>query len=190
MKGRTLVVSLTVGLAALALASVSLKLRPGVVDERSYAEWEAVKVAGSPANHVLTLEKFAETSEWTAAYAVINGAEGKAVDQLDRLCYDNLTPATEGGGSPRWTLFYGPAGMPYEGYMFLDLTNNDTNLDGCIDQAEIVANVNTVMRAPMAGDEVKLLYLIVDEQERVVLDNIAVTFGGYETMFRGPGKSN
>lgn len=190
MSKKTLVGAGLLALAALALAMVpGLKLMPGTIGNGATAAWTTERGVGA-ANHYLVLDKFVPTAEWEAAGADIQRIAGTLVTDIDALSWNNMTPATAGGGSPRWDLYYGPAGSGFEGYTFLEPTVSDTNLDGVIDHDEIMANPYWVGRAPTATDEVKYLQIIVDEQERVELDDISVTVNGVETVFTGPGKSN
>ena len=126
--------------AALALAFTgNLTLKPGTIGRGATARWSAVTGAGR-VNHILILEKNVPTTEFEAAGADVHNIRGTLVSDIDALSWTNLTPATAGGGSPRWNLYYGPAGGGISGYTFLEPTVSDTNSDGFIDQAEIQAN--------------------------------------------------
>ena len=177
---------------AMAFSSQPLKLRPGTIGNGAVAKWESVRSGpGGAANHVLVLWKKVPTTEYEAAAADIQGLSGTAVADIDSLSWTDLTPEpTLGDGSPRWVLYYGQPGGDITGYTFLEPSVSDTNSDGVIDQAEIQANPYFVGSAPAAGDEVKYLQIIVDVQEKVVLDDIKVQVAGQTTTFSGPGNSN
>jgi hypothetical protein len=176
---------------ALALSGQPLKLRPGTIGNGAVAKWETNRAPGAAANHVLVLWKQVPTTEYEAAGADIQGLRGTPVVDIDALSWTDLTPTpTLGDGSPRWVLYYGQPGGEISGYTFLEPSVSDTNTDGKIDQAEIQANPYFVGSAPTVGDEVKYLQIIVDVQERVVLDDIMVRVMGQTTTFSGPGNSN
>lgn len=179
----------TAALAYTFAFDAGLKLKPGTIGKGAIAEWQTTR-GGGAANHVLVLEKKVPTSEYEAAGADIQKIAGTPVANVNALAWTNLTPATAGGGSPRWVLYYGPAGGDISGYTFLEPTVSDTNNDGTIDQSEIQANPYFVGAAIAPGDEVKYLQIIVDEQERVILDDIKVRIDGRTTTFSGPGNSN
>jgi hypothetical protein len=191
MLKRSLILGGLMGIAALAVAySPALTLRLGTVGNGASAKWETIREPGSAANHVLVLEKFVPTSEFEAAGADVFKIAGTDVEDIDALDFTNLTPATAGGGSPRWTLYYGQPGEGIRGWVHLDPTIADTNADGVIDQAEIQADPNWVYSDIQPGDVVYYLQILVDEQERVVLDDIMVRVNGVTSTFSGPGSSN
>jgi hypothetical protein len=169
--------------AAIAIAVGGLKLKMNA-DPHCTTHWVSTGGGG----HVLVLEKRVPTEVQVSGGATITGIEGTPLSDLNAIGWDDLTPnPTIGDGSPRWNLWYGPPNGEVSGYMFLD-QRSDTNNDGEISNAEIMANPWWNIAAPAPGDVVKELEIIVDVQERVVLDNIMVRIDGNTTVFGGPGR--
>src|SRR5687768_289360 len=170
--------------AALALALSGLKLKLAA-DPHCTTHW----MSTGGGEHVLLLEKKVPTSVQVSGGATITGIAGTPFADLEAIGWDDLTPnPTIGDGSPRWNLWYGPPGGEPRGYMFLD-DRADTDNNGEISNAEMMANPYWNIAQPQPGDVVTELEIIVDVQERVILDNIMIRIAGDTTVFGGPGNS-
>src|SRR5687767_10745625 len=110
----------SVALASMALAvAPGLKLTPGTVGNGAVAKWMPVNSGPGPANQVLLLDKMVPTSVFEAAGADIGRIAGTSYDDLNQLSW-KLVSGPAGGGSPRWNVYYGPAGGSWEGVAFFE----------------------------------------------------------------------
>ena len=164
---------------AVAQGMKNLNLQPWVYNTGSTASWKVSK-----GNHVLVLAKNVATSENTAAGAALKGIAGTKFSDLTQLGW-NLIDGTQGGGAPRWNIYYGPHGGDMRGYMFVRPAIGSSGI-----QTFAPTDGFIVGDAPEPGDEIMGMDVIVDEQGSWTLDDFKFVVNGKTITIGGPGNSN
>jgi hypothetical protein len=184
MLNRTTLLASALLVSGLAVAAqrTNLKLMPGTIGSGATAKWEVFKEGGNRADHRLVLHKTVPTSDNEAAGVDVSGIAGTLARDLNELCW-TLEEGNDAGGSPRWNIYTGPSGGGITHVTFLSSPGED----GCFTDAEIEAALTAA--GANLGDEIKYLQIIVDEQERIVLDDIRIRVGENSFTFGSPGQS-
>jgi hypothetical protein len=188
-----------------AYADAGLKLRPGSFGPNTEGAWKSKQ--GLPdskgnARHALYLQKFTETFDFAAAYAVVDNIEGLPAEELTNLSWEHRDDGWCGAGAPRWnivvqgeraepyTLFLGCAAaahtFPHPGW-----TKDSYTGDAILTVGAANSN-NTGNLADIRAGTIVALYILFDEGTTqgglplgpgfVYLDNITVN----DKVFTGP----
>ena len=189
----------------IAHADADLKLRPGSFGANTEGAWKSKQ--GLPdskgnARHALYLQKFTETFNFAAAYAVVDNIQGLPAEELTELSWEHRDDGWCGAGAPRWnlvvegqsgdvyTLFLGCAAaaksFPHPGW------TKDSYTGGAILTVGAANSGNTANLADIQAGTIVALYILFDEGTTlggmplgpgfVYLDNITIN----DKVFTGP----
>jgi hypothetical protein len=193
-------------MSPVARADAGLKLRPGSFGANTEGAWKSKQ--GLPdskgnARHALYLQKFTETFDFAAAYAVVDNIQGLPAAELTELSWEHRDDGWCGAGAPRWnivvqgqsgdvyTLFLGCAAATHEpgsepGWV------KDSYTGSAILTVGAANSGNTANLADIQAGTIVALYILFDEGTTlnglpygpgfVYLDNITVN----AKVFTGP----
>lgn len=194
-------------MSPIAYADAGLKLRPGSFGANTEGAWRSKQ--GLPdskgnARHALYLQKFTETFDFAAAYAVVDNIEGLPADELTDLSWEHRDDGWCGAGAPRWnivvkgqsgdeyTLFLGCAAATHTVVPGHTGWTKDSYTGGAILTVGAANSGNTGNLADIQSGTIVALYILFDEGTTlnglpygpgfVYLDNITVN----DKVFTGP----
>jgi hypothetical protein len=187
-------------MSPIAYADAGLKLRPGSFGANTEGAWKSKQ--GLPdskgnARHALYLQKFTQTSDFVAAYAVVDNIEGLPANQLTKLSWEHRDDGHCGAGAPRWNIVVkGQSGTEYT--LFLGCAaavhtfphpdwTKDSYTGAAILTVGAANSGNTLNLADIQAGTITALYVLFDEGTDqgpgfVYLDNITVN----DKVFTGP----